>query len=186
MNRETWLIDATTRLAEKIGAQGAKLPEVRVSVGFPKTGGKGNSVIGQCWAGEASEDKRPQIFIHPTLTESTRVLDVLLHELVHATLGAGFGHGKEFKHLATALGLTGKMTATTASEDLKIALSEIVTEIGEYPHAKLDANSGTTKKQSTRMIKCTCEDCGYIAYTTRKWLEISAPLCPCSGDQMTF
>ena len=120
MNREEWLINATSALGVMIAEQGHTLPEVRVSVGFPKTGGKGNNVIGQCWSGACSEDARPQIFIHPTLTESTRVLDVLLHELVHATVGTECGHKGAFKQLATGLGLEGKMTATIAGDDAAI------------------------------------------------------------------
>lgn len=36
-------------------------------------------------------------------------------------------------------------------------------------------------KQDARMIKCTCAECGYVARTTRKWLEIGPPHCPTHG-----
>ena len=176
-------MDAVTHLSDIIEGAGRGVPEVRVSVGFPKSGGRGNSVIGQCWASEASADKRAQIFIHPMLEDGARVLDVLLHELVHATLGAGLGHGKEFKQLATACGLTGKMTATVASPELIEQLNAIIELIGEYPHAKL--NTDNTKKQTTRLIKCECQECGYITRTSSKWLEgLGAPICPLDFEPM--
>lgn len=37
-------------------------------------------------------------------------------------------------------------------------------------------------KQSARLIKCVCPECGYIARTTRKWLdERGPPHCPDHG-----
>jgi hypothetical protein len=182
MNREEWLLKATEILGKKIEDNGGKLPEVRVSVGFPKASGRNsNSVIGQCFNGVATADGRPQIFIHPVLDDSKRVLDVLLHELIHASLPLGAGHGVTFKRLAVACGLTGKMTATTATPELNAELAQLVEELGDYPHAKLDASNA--KKQGTRMLKCECPDCGYIAYTSRKWLdEMGAPVCPEHGQ----
>jgi SprT-like family len=182
MNREEWLMNATARLSQKIVANGGKMPDVRVSVGFPKSSGRNsNNVIGQCFNGIATTDGRPQIFIHPVLDDSKRVLDVLLHELIHGVMELGEGHGKNFARLAKACGLTGKMTATIATPELNQELDALISEIGEYPHAKLDASNA--RKQSTRMIKCECEECGYIAYTSRKWLDaMGAPFCPEHGQ----
>ena len=40
-------------------------------------------------------------------------------------------------------------------------------------------------KQSTRLIKCECAECGYTMRTTTKWIEtLGAPLCPCNEQQM--
>jgi hypothetical protein len=38
---------------------------------------------------------------------------------------------------------------------------------------------GTTRTQ--RMRKLACE-CGYIAYTSRRWIERGLPLCPCGAQ----
>ena len=43
-----------------------------------------------------------------------RIVDVLAHELAHATLGSGVGHGRLFKQCVLKLGLCGPMRATTA------------------------------------------------------------------------
>jgi len=180
--REAWLLAAVELLTPAFAERGATVPEVRVSCGFPQGRAK---AIGQCWY--SAVDKVIQIFISPELADPVRVLDVLVHELVHACLGAGKGHGKEFRALATAMGLEGKMTATVAGPALKEQLKALSKDLGTYPHAKLDRHAGP-KKQSTRMVKvqCTQEGCeggGYTVRTTRKWLEVGMPACP-AGCEM--
>ena len=175
-NRELWLNKAIVKLETLFAESDYTVPQVRVSVGFPLGRGGRNQVIGQCWSGSATADGVPQIFIDPSLTDSKRVLDVLAHELVHAIVGAEAGHKAPFKQCAESIGLTGKMTATVASDALNVKLATIVESIGEYPHAKLDPSK--RKKDGTRMIKTECQECGYIAYTSRKWLEVGAPICP--------
>ncbi len=76
------------------------------------------------------------------------------------------------------------MTATIASDDLKLKIDEWVQAIGEYPHAKLTLND-SRKKQSTRLIKAECS-CGYNVRMSRKWInEIGTPICPACEIQMT-
>lgn len=44
---------------------------------------------------------------------------------------------------------------------------------------------GGKKKQSTRMIKASCPECGYTVRVTRKWLDTAgAPICPACEEQM--
>ena len=120
--------------------------------------------------------------IEPSISESSRAVDILIHEICHA-LTLGDGHGKLFKQCALSVGLTGKMTATIASDSLKLKIDEWIKAIGEYPHAKLTLNDNR-KKQSTRLIKCECE-CGYNIRITRKWLnDLGAPICPSCNIQM--
>lgn len=186
-NREAWLIAATAEISDIIGKHGVTVPTVRVSVGFPK-GGRGNNgkAIGQCWPASAAADSAPQIFIHPSQSDSVRVLDILTHELIHAADGNKSGHKGEFARVAKAVGLTGKMTATVAGESLTVTLREIVGRLGEYPHAALTAASAG-KKQTTRMLKCECDECGYTVRTTGKWLDLmGAPICPCNDRSMTI
>ena len=42
-------------------SRGYAVPQVKVSVGFPSTGGKGRH-LGQCWSSKAAEDNINQIF----------------------------------------------------------------------------------------------------------------------------
>ncbi len=187
--REEWLVAAVAALTPLFEELDETVPAVRVSVGWPGGNGRKNSVIGQCWATGASSDKVAQLFISPVLDDAVRVLDVLVHELVHAVDDCQSGHKGRFAKIAKALGLTGKMTATVAGDELKAKLEAIAEELGDYPHAAL-VNPGQgadgPKKQTTRMLKTECpEGSGYKVRITRQWLEeYGAPICPCHNETM--
>ena len=185
-SRENWLLEAVDIFRPWFQEHGAEIPEkVRVSVGYAKRQRKGT--IGVCYASVAAEDGVHQLFMSPELDDALRVLDVLMHELIHAWDDCKSGHKGEFARVAKALGLTGKMTATVASDELKVRLQDVLGKLGDYPHAKLNAN--TIPKQSTRMLKLICAvdglDSEYKVRTTRKILdEYGAPLCPCHSEPM--
>ncbi len=184
--REYWLANAVAKLKSGLFQDaGYSIPQVKVSVGFPG-GGSAKKRIGEFWTPDASDDKIGSVFISPILDDASRVLDVLVHELVHAVVGVKAGHGPVFRKCAVAVGLTGKMTATTAGEDLKPKLSELIKELGSYPHAKLNLQMRPTKKQTTRMIKMSCESCEYIVRTSQKNIDQHGPVtCPCGETMVT-
>ena len=68
---------------------------------------------------------------------------------------------KSFRKIALAVGLQGKMTATTESPELKIQIEKWIKELENIRISKV--NFETRKKQSTRLLKLTCEHCGFIA-----------------------
>ncbi|MEU9975070.1 hypothetical protein [Streptomyces sp. NPDC051014] len=206
MTREEWLHAAIEALRPEFEKIGFPLPEkVHVSVGFGY-GAKRESakILGQCWARRVSEDDVNHIFISPELKQEARVLDVLIHELVHAADDCKSGHKGDFAKAAKALGLTGKMTATVAVPELSEKLKALAEAIGPYDHATLypmgkpiqpktepedpeetpeePPTSSGPKKQGTRMIKVACStecECGgYSVRTTAKWIEVGMPVCP--------
>jgi hypothetical protein len=185
--REAWLMTAIEHMREWFETAGAPLPEmIRVSTGWSKNARKGS--IGWTWISSAAEDKISNVFITPEISDSVKVLEILVHELVHVADDCEHGHGAAFKKVAVALGLTGKMTATTATEELRDQLEALTVIMGDYPHAKMlvGAQGGKDsgpKKQGTRMIKVECDCCGYVVRTTRKWLDMGNPQCP-SGTEM--
>lgn len=137
--REEWLEKAIKLLdKEFFSGRGYKLPKkMKVACGFARGGG---DVIGQCFHEVHTEDGTVHMLVCPTLgKEVTRVLDVLLHEMIHASLGAGAKHGPQFKKLATEFGLVGKMTATTVAEssELHKKLLTIAGKLGDYPHSPI-------------------------------------------------
>lgn len=184
--REAWLLAAVQLLSPLFAAQELEVPAVRISVGFPGGRGPKTSVIGQCWNSHAAADQTPQIFIHPSLTDPVKIVATIMHELVHAIDDCEHGHKGPFVKMIRALGLAGKPTATHAGEELVEQLQPILDELGEYPHAALASLSGVgssgPKKQTTRMLKLKAPCCGYIARTTKKWLEVGAPFCPCGNE----
>lgn len=186
--REQWLIAATDELRLVFTGKGYTVPaNVRMTCGFPSTMAlsQRKQRIGECWSAKCSEGKVFEIFISPLLADPVKVLAVLVHELVHATVGLEEGHNAVFKRCATAVGLEGKMTATTAGAELTLVLRNIAKRIGEYPHKRLIASADTAKKQTTRLIKVQCESCEYTARVTGKWIDAAgAPICPCCETQM--
>lgn len=179
--RERWLLDLTQQLAPDFAALGQPLPtRLRVSCSWPsrRAFGRTRRVIGECWPAAASADGTTEIFISPSVARPDVVAATLLHELIHAALGPGAGHGEAFKRLAVALGLHGPMRATSAGPDLQERLNGLLATLGPYPHATLDA-ARARKKERTRLRKCLCPACGYTARITQRWLSVGLPVCPC-------
>lgn len=178
--REAWLIGAIEALAVlwEDFTEDVSIPEIRVSVGFP--GSKARVRIGECWPGESTEDGVTAIFISPILSDPIQVLATLTHEIVHAILGKGKGHRKEFIALAKHAGLLPKWTATTPSSALKERLEAILADLGAWPHSALNAQAVAANKQSTRMLLVKCPESDYKVRMTAKWIEdVGTPICPC-------
>lgn len=195
--REAWLQDAVQALAPLFAEIDVELPPVHVSVGWPSRGGTGakKKVIGQCWKTTVSGDGVAQVFISPVLggTESNedmiKLLGVLAHELIHAADDCESGHKGAFGVMARALGLAGKLTATTVEEgsELHGRLAQILVDLGPFPHAALNpmAMEEQRPKQPTRMLKIECPNDGYVVRTTRKWLDdLGLPRCPCGMEML--
>lgn len=193
--REAWLLSAVDQLIpllEQAGCQNLRSRQISISVGFPARNIR--KTIGQCWATKASEGgKTSHLFISPLLDDAVKVLGTALHELIHCDDDCESQHGGHFRKVATTVGLTGKMTATEVGEDLAPSLKEIADNLGPYPHVKLNLGAGGIKTQGTRMLKVECKDSecpylegdkGYTIRTTKKWLEVGLPSCPC-GTEMT-
>ncbi len=188
MNREGWLTALADKLRPVLFEAGATVPaSLRVACGWPSKGAFSSKTrtIGECWAKEASGDRTTEIFISPFVSTGLEAGAVLVHELVHAS--GQMGHGKGFKQIALAVGLEGRMKATTPSEALKARLNALIAEIGAYPHATLDKNQRPGKKDGTRLLKVVCPspDCGYVIRTTQKWVDLGFPTCVC-GELMTL
>jgi hypothetical protein len=173
-NRETYLNHITNTYARPLfESKGYTIPDnIRMSCSLTSR----KQAIGQCWSSEASGDNHFEIFIAPSQADSVEVIDTLIHELCHATVGNRAGHGKVFKQCANAVGLEGQMRSASANAELKALIQSWVNEAGQYPHAPL-TQSGI-KKQGTRMIKCVCSHCEYQVYTSKKWIEVALPTCP--------
>lgn len=193
-NRESWLYEMTKELKTQVFKPNGielNLKKVKVSVGFPASGGakSKNKTIGQCFARRCSTANVNEIFINPCLDKSqvTRVAGVLVHELIHAIDDCKSGHKGAFRKMAIACGLTGKMTATRESDGLKEIIKGIESKIGKYPHKKLNFELGR-KKQGTRNLKIECPECVLDPYFVRmsKTMYLKgAPSCGQCGTKMT-
>jgi hypothetical protein len=187
MTREQWLGAGVLALRPRFESVGHVLPEVvHTSIGFPSRGALSarGRVLGQCWQPEASADGNCQIFISPVHITPVEILDTLAHELVHVVT-PGAKHKGKFVTVCHSFGLTeGKRTSAAAGPELRAVLERIAADLGPLPHSALNAMARLGTKQSTRMVKCECPDCGYTARTTRKWLVVGSPICPTCRIEM--
>jgi hypothetical protein len=115
------------------------------------------------------------------------VLDTLTHELVHAVDDCQHRHGKEFKEIALAVGLQGKMREASAGPQLRLRLQSIATvmaaELGTYPHAKLMV-SGAIYEQARKPARAECLHCKFKISMLRQYLDVGPPICPRDMVQM--
>ncbi len=113
------------------------------------------------------------------------ILGILAHELCHAAAPLGAKHGPKFRKVALAVGLEGKMTEALPGRAFAADLDRLAADLGPLPHAALAISAESAdrpKKQTTRMLKAECSDCGFTVRLARKWLdEIGAPHCPKHG-----
>lgn len=179
--REAWLMAMVDAMRPEFEAAGFPIPErIRVTMSLTQRA----KWVGTHYPVDMSKDKTHEILIRLDQTKPLEVAAILCHELVHASVPPKTGHRGPFKTLAISLGLTGKMTATVPGTLFKQWIKPVLTSVGTFPHAALDLSK--QKKQTTRLLKVECEDCGYIARVTNKWIEdVGAPLCPCNELAMT-
>ena len=162
-DRIAWLEKAYALLRDEL------LPEaperVTITFGSPSKGARPsrNQRIGEyahflkdCEAGPGLLTLHPTVFSDPS-----RVLDVLLHEMIHAAR-PNDGHRGQFPRLAKRVGLAGKMTATVAGPELKAKLAGFLADrLPPMPNGHGDLNADR-KTQSTRLRKYVCPACGQI------------------------
>lgn len=180
LTREAWLLFAVGHIAPIFNEAGYTIPRVRVACAIPATSKRG-SAVGQCWPTTRSEDLVNEIYISPVHADPVEVLDTLTHELVHAVDDCQHRHGKEFKEIALAVGLQGKMREASAGPQLRLRLQaiagEMVSELGPYPHAKLSV--GAALYESARKpARAECPRCRFKVSMLRNHLKIGPPICP--------
>jgi hypothetical protein len=182
--REAWLGALVDALRPTFAELGFPLPErIRVACGWPSKSALTAKArrIGEAWSARCSADGAHETFLSPCLVDVVEVGATLVHELVHHAVGVECGHKGAFRRCALAVGLTGPMRATSAGPALAERLHAIAAAIGAYPHGTLDATLGR-KKQTTRMLKIACTDCGCIARMSRQAIdEAGLPTCGCGG-----
>lgn len=184
--REDWLTAAVVQLTPLFAAEGLTVPaQVRVSCGFPSNARR-SGAIGEAWKAKASADGTVEILISPTVDNPRAVLEVLVHELVHACGYWTHAAGK-FGAAATKVGLkacNGSWKATEGDASFDGRYGALLAGLGTYPHARLSL-SGQKPKQPTRLLKAECPSCGYIIRLTAKHANRGLPTCVC-GDHFTL
>ena len=179
--REEWLNTMLHKhIAPLLARHGATVPkDCKVSVGFPG-GGSARKRIGECWPRSRSSLKVNEIFLNPAVKDVSKLVDVLIHEAIHAADDCASGHKGFFFKTAKSVGLEGKMTATVAGPVLREWITSKIEDMPKFDYGSLDLSN--RKKQTTRMVKVECMDCGYTLRTTQKWIDVGLPTCCCGGE----
>lgn len=91
-----------------------------------------------------------QVFIHPSVSEK----DDAIQKIINAF-------------------------AITQPSWMHYSPSSVSSAMPPYPQVALSEGDPDSKKDTIRQIKCLCPKCGYVARTSRKWLDkVGAPMCP--------
>lgn len=180
LTREQWLTRMLrNNITTLLGRHGASVPvDCKVSVGFPG-GGSARKRIGECWPRARSSIKVNEIFINPKISDVRKIVDVLIHEAIHASDDCASGHKGHFAKVAKSVGLTGKMTATVAGPELQQWIDAQIASFPPFEYGSLDVDS--RKRQTTRMLKHECNECGAIWRMSAQWSSI-VQCCPCCGS----
>lgn len=208
MNRETWLNELASKMAPRFEELGHPLPKFRVSVGFTSSGANGGA-NGECWSDVCTDDAHYTIFISPAEATSMAIAAILNHELIHAAVGLKEGHKGAFAGMMKSTGMVRPFTSSVPGDVFKAWVRPFIDALGEIPHAQLkvrgsgkvklfkkegggidaandnEPENNRPKKQTTRLKKCECSQCGYTVRVTAKWLEVGPPHCPVHGAMDT-
>jgi len=196
-NSITPLIDESNRLlAEAIKHFKLTVPMENIVVTIQSKGRK--NAIGWFWRDRWANGKKPKLHeINLSAEWLTKhdMSETLIHELAHAenhhrgiddTDKSGRRHNKKFKSMAEQLGLIVEKAGSLGFAFTKLgpdAISfldkakfnkELFSMCRLVPTTKVAAGS--------RLVKCECAECGYVARITQKWIDTGLPTCPCGND----
>lgn len=178
--REAWLDGIVEAMRAEFAHRGYPLPaKIQTTMGFPSTGWRGKR-RGECWNSTAHAKGWVQIFIHPCETDVVEIVNILTHELCHAAdeqrakdAGKPYkgGYGRHFKAIGIAMDLEGKPKYMAGGAAWLAWAQPLIDAAGPMPYDALARHVKKEAKQTTRMLKCECPECGAIWRTSRKVLE---------------
>jgi len=195
LTSEEWLRELVYRLHAEVfpvATGDQPLPTFRIARGFPG-GGSARTRIGECWSSVSSADGVTEMFVSPLLDDPMRVAGATAHEMVHMLVGVQHGHKAPFARVAKAIGLEGKMTATTEGEAFTAAVDPILADMPAYPAAAMSLAGRKVKKTYLLKVTCEAEGCEDVVFRmTQKVVTAcengpaGAVLCPCCGGPATI
>lgn len=173
---DLWLRQAVIEVAPIFELVGYHVPEVRVALGWTSGGMRGTS-IGECWSTRSSNDGINAIYLSTQLKTSVDVLDVLMHELVHAVDDCQHKHGREFSKIGKRVGLEGPpWRSASAGKELLSHLRAIAIDLGDLPYANLTLPGRGSREMTSGRV--SCPECGYSCRSLAAWQPKGMPLCP--------
>lgn len=184
LTREQWLNEFITDARGTFAALESPLPgNVRAAICPPH---RKMRAIGLCWTGDVTEDKGREIWVTSAETDPVRVAGILVHELCHAALPHEVKHGREFRLLATAVGLRGKMTATTEGEEFKSLWAATLARLGPLPAGRYTHGRAVDFRvqKTPKMTNMACPECGFVAKVRLDQMAAGRLTCPEHGVRL--
>jgi len=166
-------------------------PPLRIGFGQPPgtRPTRNRRILGACFKRAASSDGVNEMFLCPTEDDTMRMLVTALHEYCHAIDDNESGHRGNFVRLAKSAGMQAPWTETPPSPELQELLDWYVAEYGDIPAGHLTATARVKPKQGTRMLKASCNNCGFTVRASAKHIDAwdrAGADCPVCRNGMTF
>lgn len=173
---DAWLKQAVLALTPIFDEEGYTVPPIRAHLGWTSAGLR-TTRIGECWPKAATEDGMTSIFITTQMKSPVAVLDVLMHEMVHAVDDCTHKHGKEFAAIGRKVGLVGPPWRSAGAGELLLqVLVKIADDLGHLPYSPIRPPVPATREM--RSGRAICPSCGYSCRTLSEWSSVGPPLCP--------
>ncbi len=188
------------------------IDDAKITYGAGNTGTRGITYFGT-WENGGGPDK-PHSFVEICAfgeSDPVQIAGTTLHELAHVIAGFEAGHGKTWKETCRKVGLRRAKAAGQSycmayfMPDIRFQIARLASPADGRPIVtRLNAGKGFTpanprpcgavigvrggksrgKGSGSRMLKLSCEACGYTVRTTAKWLATGVPLCHCNHEPM--
>lgn len=162
---------------------GFPLPPIEARTGFSSSGRRTRN-IAESWSQDGG--KSFVIFVRPDHNDEFEVAAAIAHQMCRISVWDKDDHGFLFRHLAVSIGLRGRKSESPPGNLFRELVGPVLEQTGAMPSQAIEhADVAQKTRQTTRMVKVTCADCGYIARVSRKWLnEVGPPLCPQHGKMV--
>ncbi|TQV78515.1 transcription elongation protein SprT [Denitrobaculum tricleocarpae] len=181
--REDWLREVATAMRGWFDDLGFPLPDFDVRTGFPSVGRRSPNIT-DSWTQDNGATY--VILVRPDRSEETEVAAALAFQMCRIAVGDRDQHGYLFRHLAISLGLKGTRNESPPGALFKEITKSILETAGPLPSPEIQQiDKDKAPGQTSRMIKVSCSECGYVARVSRKWLsEVGPPHCPLHGPMV--
>ncbi len=192
MSREEWLRHGVEKIDRDMFGGELNLQEKQFQIACGWTSSK--KALGETLFPYEGEDVQLDDFfpitihINCTIKDPVEMLEVLVHECIHAFYGI-HGHKKDFGAIAKRVGFEKPYRENHPGEDLKDkclnVYQELINEYGEFPGKPIVIHK-ERKEGKKNSIVLFCPSCGYEVRVTKKMFEKyenQFPTCVC-GTKM--
>lgn len=178
--REAWLTKVGTAMQGWFVDLGFPLPAFEIRTGFPSVGRRSPNIT-ESWTQD--DGASYVIFVRPDRSDSIEVAAAVAFQLCRIAVGERDSHGYLFRHLAISIGLKGTKSESPPGTLFKELAKPLLENAGPLPSPDITPTDQEKKtRQTTRLVKVACEECGYVVRVSRKWLDdVGPPLCPLHG-----